>query len=218
MSDDWFCRGHAGDLARVLLMGLLAAAVQPGPAAAHKVIGMAFADGTTIEGEIGYSNGDFAEPGTIVEVFGPDGEGLGQATVGASGAFTFFATRRVDHHFVATLGPGHRIEFEVPAEELPVALETVLDPLATAEAAGSPPTDAASKPVQVAMIPTARLSAEAIEAMVAEAVGAQVRPLRRELAELREHTGWRDVLGGVGYIFGLFGVAAYVAVLRRRYG
>ncbi|MCF8029938.1 MAG: hypothetical protein K9K39_03500 [Desulfohalobiaceae bacterium] len=43
----------------------------------------------------------------------------------------------------------------------------------------------------------------------------ELSPLRKELAELRENRiGIRDVLGGLGYILGLFGIWAYTASRR----
>lgn len=56
----------------------------------------------------------------------------------------------------------------------------------------------------------------ALRALIAEAVEAQVRPLRRELAEYKEEAGLMDAVGGIGYIFGIFGVAAWVASRRRQ--
>ena len=46
-----------------------------------------------------------------------------------------------------------------------------------------------------------------------------LRRIQREIASLRadlDRPGIRDVFAGIGYIFGLFGVAAYVASRRRR--
>ncbi len=45
-----------------------------------------------------------------------------------------------------------------------------------------------------------------------------LRQIRREIAALRadlDQPGIREVFAGVGYIFGLFGVAAFVAARRR---
>ncbi len=45
-----------------------------------------------------------------------------------------------------------------------------------------------------------------------------LRHIQREIAALRadlEKPGFRDILSGIGYIFGLFGVAAFVASRRK---
>jgi hypothetical protein len=46
----------------------------------------------------------------------------------------------------------------------------------------------------------------------------QLRRIQREIAALRadlDKPGAKDIFGGIGYIFGLFGVAAYVASRRK---
>jgi len=45
-----------------------------------------------------------------------------------------------------------------------------------------------------------------------------LRRIQREIAALRadlEKPGFRDIFSGIGYIFGLFGVAAFVASRRK---
>jgi len=45
-----------------------------------------------------------------------------------------------------------------------------------------------------------------------------LRHIQREIAALRadlEKPGFRDIFSGIGYIFGLFGVAAFVASRRK---
>ncbi len=46
----------------------------------------------------------------------------------------------------------------------------------------------------------------------------ELRQIKREIAALRqqlENPGIREIMGGVGYILGLFGVAAYVASRKK---
>ncbi len=46
----------------------------------------------------------------------------------------------------------------------------------------------------------------------------ELRRIQREIAALRtdlDKPGFKDVFSGIGYIFGLFGVAAFVAARRR---
>ena len=49
-------------------------------------------------------------------------------------------------------------------------------------------------------------------------LSSNLRLIRREIAALRaelDQPGIEDVLAGIGYIFGLFGVAAFVAARRK---
>ena len=60
------------------------------------------------------------------------------------------------------------------------------------------------------MPPPARRWPEAdLARLVEQAVARQVRPLREELLACQEQTRFRDVLGGLGYILGLAGLAAW---------
>jgi nickel transport protein len=49
-------------------------------------------------------------------------------------------------------------------------------------------------------------------------LSSDLRHIQREIAALRadlEKPGFRDIFSGIGYIFGFFGVAAFVASRRR---
>jgi cobalt/nickel transport system permease protein len=58
---------------------------------------------------------------------------------------------------------------------------------------------------------------EAVEQMVEKAVDEKLRPLRREVAALRQaaqRPGVTEILGGIGYIIGLMGLALYFKYRR----
>ncbi len=52
---------------------------------------------------------------------------------------------------------------------------------------------------------------EAIQQIVDESVGKKIRPVIRDIAELKQpkEAGFKEIIGGVGYIFGVVGVALY---------
>ncbi|APZ51813.1 cobalt ABC transporter permease [Salipiger abyssi] len=191
----------------VLLLTLCLAA--PVPALAHKVIAGVFPSGSAIEGEIGFSNGDMAAD-TTVSVFGPEGASLGEAVTDADGFFTFVPEQPVAHTFRADLGAGHVAEVTMPAAEVAAILgETALE---AEETAAAPAPAATGGGVTVAA-----LTGEERQ-VIAEAVRAEVRPLRREIAAYREHNDFQTILGGLGYIAGLFGLGFYIAARRKLAG
>jgi len=51
--------------------------------------------------------------------------------------------------------------------------------------------------------------------VVSRAVSRQIAPLRRELHELKERERLQDILGGVGYLIGIAGIAFYFLGARR---
>lgn len=186
-----------------------ALALAPLPALAHKVIFSVFKSGDQVEGELGFSNGDMAV-GQLVEVFGSDGSKLGEATTDQDGFFTYVPTAPVAHLFKANLGAGHVAEDTLPAEDIAAILgvAAVEETLASPEASPSP----AGPSVTVASL------TEEERLVIATAVRDEMRPLRRELAAYREQNDLQTILGGLGYICGLFGLGFYLAARRRLAG
>lgn len=184
----------------LILIAVLCAA--PLPALAHKVIAGVFPAGEAIEGELGFSNGEMAVD-TEVVVTGPDGNELGRVRTDEDGFFLFKPSAPVAHTFRADLGAGHVADVTMPADEV-AAILGVDAPDPAPEQAGAPQTAAS----------TAALS-EAQLQVVAEAVRNEMRPLRREIIAYREHNDFQTILGGIGYIIGLFGLGFYLAARRK---
>lgn len=186
------------------LILIFALCCAPLPALAHKVIAGVFPSGDAIEGEIGFSNGDMASE-TVVTVTGPDGAELGRVKTDADGVFVYTPTAPVTHHFHANLGPGHVADVTMSAEEVAKIMGV---------AAANVEVPAASTAQDPAATPLASLSDEERQ-VIAQAVRDEMRPLRRELAAYREHNDFQTILGGIGYIIGLFGLGFYLAARRK---
>lgn len=188
---------------RVLILAAAAAAplTVPLPAQAHKVIAAVFPSGDAIEGEVGLSNGDMARD---VPVAAYDGEGrfLGETMTDDDGLFLFKPTEAVTHVFRVDLGAGHVAEVTMPAAQVARILGV-----------DAPPSDA-DRPPGDATVTVASLS-DAERAAIARIVRDETRPLRREIAALREHRDLQSILGGIGYIAGLAGVGYYIAARRK---
>jgi nickel transport protein len=72
-----------------------------------------------------------------------------------------------------------------------------------------------AKPADGATTVTVAALTEAERSAISEAVRAEIRPLRREIAAYREHNDLQSILGGIGYIVGLFGIGFYVAARKK---
>ncbi len=202
-------------MARLTLAVVLVLAVGTAvfPAAAHKVVLSVYVTGALIEGEVGFSNGDMA-PGAVIEVFGPDGALRKRVTTDEDGFFAFQADDRVDYQLKADLGAGHVAEARVSADELPVALAAA-GGAAAAMPGGDPGAVPPGREGPVASGPSSGPAPADLDAIVQEAVAHQIRPLRRQLTAYENRVRWTDVLGGLGYIIGLTGLAAYWQARRR---
>ena len=177
---------------------------------AHKVIASVYASQNTIEGEIGFSNGVMAK-GVEVIVTGPDGLELGRVITDDQGFFVFTPVTAVPHLFRANLGLGHVALVRMETGELPTELVKTLRKNAPARASSQDRSLKASS----RKIPGIDMKEKVLVNIVAEAVRREVKPLRRELAAYRDNNNFQNILGGIGYIFGLFGLGFYIAARRR---
>lgn len=182
------------------------------PAQAHKVIASVFPSGDSIEGEIGFSNGDMAA-NTTVEVFDPDGNKLGETQTDEDGFFVFTPNQNVAHVFKANLGAGHVAEATMEQAEVAGILGKQVNESEEAE------TVVVAEQEAVTTAPAATITVAALtdeeRTAIATAVRDEIRPLRREIAAYKEHHDIQSILGGIGYIAGLFGLGFYLAARRR---
>jgi len=185
----------------------LAAAVwlgAPAGARAHGLSLFAWTEGTTIRGEAYFIGGGRVR-NAKVEVRDASGRRIGEATTDTEGRFQFVASRRAEHRFVLATADGHRAECIVRAADLPASLP---GPAVRAKPTTPPPIPATRPMTQPASAPVAGRGEfpAALRREIRQAV-------RRELTAHEQRTRLRDVIGGIGWILGLAGLAA---LLRRR--
>lgn len=214
----------------------LALALAPLPALAHKVIMGVFPSGNQIEGELGFSNGEAPED-QLIEVFDGDGNKLGETRTDADGFFLFAPHAAVQHIFRADMGAGHIAETLMEAADVAAIVVKSNENAGAADATiawsgdGARPfvglehTDAVppdapredasapSAPV-IPQVTVAALNDAELDA-IAKVVRDETRPLRQEIAAYKEKNDFQTILGGIGYIVGLFGVGFYIAARRK---
>ena len=164
--------------------------------AAHNVVGGVYANGADIEGEAGFSNGAMAHVGTVVKVSDQAGSPLGEVLIDEDGLFVFTATKRITHVFAINMGAGHLLKMQLPAEELPESLTS-----------GVVTNDIA---VKIAEQSSYNTEQQITSLMLEKVLAKQIKPLRKEIQALKEKSGLRDIIGGIGYIFGLLGLLALI--------
>lgn len=197
-----------------LMCGALLAA---SPAFAHKLKVFALVDGDHIAGST-YFVGGAKAAGATVTVTDPQGTELARLVPDAEGAFRFRPMQRIDHVLVADSGDGHVARWIIAADALPVGVGAGAGTKPTADlefepaAATTAPRDAEPIP-SIARTP---ISDEALAAQIEQAVARQLRPLREQLDVHDARVRLQDVLGGIGYIAGLAGLALWWSAARRR--
>ncbi len=180
-------------LAAMIVALLLFAAA---PAAAHKIRLFATVVGDAITGTVFFS-GNTAARAVPIQIVDPAGRIVAETVSDAEGRFHATLAGPFDHRIIADTGDGHRAEFVIRSADLGRL------PVTPLSAADEPTAAAAALPSDV-------------ERAIEQAVARQVAPLREQLDAFEQRVLWRDVLGGIGYIVGLFGLAAWLIARHKR--
>lgn len=198
----------------IALLALFVSAIPFSDSWAHKVVAGAYASGDRIEGEIGFSDGSPVKD-VVVEVFTEDGKKLGETRTNNEGVFLFTPEQRVVHVFRADLGAGHVAEVRLEVKELPAGLAAAKGGTAKTDGGEGKPAASVNTTADPRSPDASALSAAQRE-LVAEAVRAEIRPLRREIIAYKEKNDLQSILGGIGYIVGLFGLWFFLAARRQK--
>lgn len=179
-------------------------------ALAHRVNIFAYMDGNTLHVDCGFSKSRKVSQGAITVFDAATNEVLVRGLTDASGVFRFPVpekAREAGHGLRIRIdaGEGHQNERLVPAHELAASGASA----GRGEAFPSPPEQAA--PGRDAASPAfSGVSQEDLERMVNAALDAKLAPVIRMLSEQRgSEPELRDIIGGIGWIVGLAGIAAY---------
>ena len=179
-----------------------------GNAAAHRVNVFAWVEGDTVFVECKYPDGTKVHEG-VIRVLDAAGKELLNGKTNTKGEFSFKVPKQDDLTIVLEAGMGHRADWPLSKQDLAPAGEapppgSAAPPQVHAKAEAPSPAAKESAP-GAASPPPAGID-EAIE----KALDKKLAPVLRILAEMREQkVRLTDVLGGIGYIIGLVGIAAY---------
>lgn len=222
---------HAAPLTR--LGGLAAFALAlcllwPAAALAHKVSVFAYVDGQNLVIDAFYSKSNKVTHGKITVQNAATGEDYLQATTDENGALTVpvpakAIVAKADLRILLVAGEGHQNNVLVKASEYAgltapkQSASPAAKPLAKAETKPTPatsprPADAPATTPQLA----AHIDEAALTRIVEQAVDNRMAPVKRLLMEsAKQGPGLTEILGGIGYIVGLFGVAAFLSARRK---
>ncbi|MGE4299178.1 MAG: hypothetical protein AB7E47_14265 [Desulfovibrionaceae bacterium] len=201
----------------ILAMGWSVALLWAHPAQAHRLNVFAYAEGDAIFLESSFNSGRPAMGATVTLTDETSGDVLATGETDDKGACSMpipakAREGRLDLEVVVDAGGGHKGSWPLAAAEYLGA-----DAAATAAA---PPMDADAAPRNdaPAQVATGGVPAmdEAVLARVVEAaVEKKIAPMRAMLMEAQmAGPGVAEVVGGIGWIFGLMGVAAYMKSRR----
>ena len=202
----------------VFWCGLLSA-----PAWAHKVTIFAWVDGDVVHTQSKFSGGKAVKNSEVV-VYDEQGAILLRGKTDESGAFSFEIPKKTALKVALEASMGHFAEWIIPLNEI-VGGDTDMpgEDAGIQEAGDADPhnerimvsgNEETSRRVETL---DTGLSKEEIQEIIDASLDRKLTPLILELAEAKaQGPGIKEVLAGIGYIFGLVGVALYFSNRRKK--
>ncbi len=180
-----------------------------GIAYAHGINVFARVEGDTVHAQAKLSDGRKAKNASIT-VYNKRGVNLLEGKTDANGDFSFPVPEKSDLKIVLSTGTGHRAEWVIAAAEIErqTTNETAVSRSSpsgvVAKTAPEPKTEENQSPEAISINPTE------LQRMIETALGKKLKPAMKMLVALRNRRPtFKDIMGGMGYIFGLVGVATY---------
>ncbi|MCD6561330.1 MAG: hypothetical protein J7L16_06195 [Deltaproteobacteria bacterium] len=181
-----------------------------GAANAHKVMIFAWVSGDTIYTQSKFSGGKKVNAGNVI-VYNQKGDKLLEGKTNKNGEFSFKVPGKTALKIVIQAGMGHRAEWTVPLEEIAAEASGAAGMISTGNS-GDKGIDTSKHKVSVS-----GFTPEDVQIAVEKALDKKLKPVFKILAESREHgPSVTDILGGIGYILGLVGVAGYFYSRRQK--
>lgn len=204
---------HIAKDIKILFYFLMGSLLLTQYAFAHRVNVFAWAEGDTVFVESKFAAGRKVNGGKIIVV---DSKGVELLTgkTNAEGEFSFKIPQKTDLKIILEAGMGHRAEWTIPVSEMESAAPAADKPAAKTSDDRESAADGEKRPDEQSAAATPVLntgpSLTEIQAAVEKALDQKLRPLFKMMAEsTQKGPTIRDIFGGIGYIIGLVGIAAY---------
>ena len=169
--------------------------LMPLQANAHKIHVFAWVSGNTVTVESASSSNHPLVKGAVTVKNSKTDEILLQGMGDSKGIFTFELPASVKENaadllITVTGGEGHQAEWLLPADEY--LAEIAANKLSTLPAQQT-------------------FNNEALEKLLRKIIAEELAPIKRTLAKAQEQKpGFRDIMGGIGYLLGLAGLVAWL--------
>ncbi|QTA86844.1 hypothetical protein [Desulfonema magnum] len=180
-------------------------------ASAHKVTVFAWVEGDMVYVESKFSGGKKVRGGEVIVSDPSETRQFIKGKTNNQGEFSFKIPDNRALKIVVMAGMGHRGEWIIPLEEIGEAEET------ETFASPKPVANEPEKAIQAISAPVPVLMAD-IQLAMEKSLDNKLKPVIKMLNELRQDQkpSVTDIFGGIGYIFGLAGVAAYFNCRRKK--
>jgi len=175
---------------------------------AHKVNIFAYVEGDKVYTESYFNDGKKCIDSKI-EVFDNQGNKLLEGLTDEEGMFSFeIPSKDVidgDLKIVLTASMGHQAEYNISADELSGAAGLIKEE--------------PEEPVSVISPETSSVDLKEIQSLIEDALDKKLKPIMREMIEIKKSQEDKisptEIIGGIGYIIGIFGIIAYFLSRKR---
>lgn len=169
---------------------------------AHKVSTYAYREGDKVFGECYFVDGSPCR-NSKVEVYDLRGQKITETITDEKGRYSFTTKEKGELRIVIPAGEGHRAEYK---------LEGIAEKIEKKAAKET----ASAKTVNKSTQPQVTVNRDEIKQIVDEVMDIKLQGLRVEIMDLRKQmdkVGIRDIIGGIGYIFGIWAV---IMLIKRK--
>lgn len=197
-----------------VLLAVLGMFFWAGPGWAHKVSIFAWVEGDTVHTQSKFSGGKRPKDCTVV-VYDMDGNQLLEGQTDENGEFSFKVPQRTALKVALKASMGHLAEWTIPVEEVtgvPETTETSAPEIDVESATPEAPVTDVKDTAEGQIPASGGLNAQEIQRLIEKSLDKKLTPIVNMLADSVDRgPKMSDVIGGIGYIFGLVGVAMYFA-------
>lgn len=172
---------------------------------AHKVNVFAYVEGEKIYTESYFNDGKKCIDSKI-EVFDNQGNKLLEGLTDKEGEFSFEVPLEDENlKIVLTASMGHRAEYSISADEIRGSVGLIKEEN--------------EEPVSIVFPETSSVDLKEIQSIIEDTLDEKLKPIMREIIEIKKSQEDRisptEIIGGIGYIIGIFGIAAYFLSRKR---
>ena len=166
---------------------------------AHKVNIFAYVEGEKIYTESYFNDGKKCINSKI-EVFDNQGNKLLEGLTDKEGEFSFeVLLEDGDLKIVLTASMGHRAEYSISADEIRGSTGLIKEEN--------------EEPVSIVSPETSLVDLKEIQSIIEDTLDEKLKPIMREMREIKKSQEVKisptEIIGGIGYIIGIFGIVAY---------
>ncbi len=168
---------------------------------AHKVNIFAYVEGDTVYTESYFPDGTKVKDG-VVQVYDSQGTKLLEGKTDENGEFNFKPFRKDDLKIVLLASMGHKNTYTLSVDELP-------DIIVAEKPQKAEPKESKIKEV-------AEVHLDQIKRIIDTSLDEKLKPIMRELTRAQQKgVSFTEVIGGIGYIFGIMGIILYFSSKKR---